>query len=115
MALVSGAEFAQARPGELQDRPLRGPWWHETGSAGSTTAARNGFITHFSDPSPVLSTGPGELHASSKASRTEPSGSPRAPHLNAPDAVLRFAEPADPTEVQLQPGTWLVRADRLRP
>lgn len=33
---------------------------------------------------------------------------------NAPDAVLRFAEPVDPTEVQFQPGTWLVRAGAIK-
>ena len=33
---------------------------------------------------------------------------------NAPDAVLRFAEPVDPTEVQFQPGTWLVRAAAIK-
>lgn len=33
---------------------------------------------------------------------------------NAPDAVLRFAQPVDPTEVQFQPGTWLVRAAAIR-
>lgn len=29
---------------------------------------------------------------------------------HAPDAVRRFQTPVDPTEVQFQPGTWLVRA-----
>lgn len=33
---------------------------------------------------------------------------------NASDAVLRFAEPVDPTEVQFQPGTWLVRAAAIK-
>ena len=33
---------------------------------------------------------------------------------NAPDAVLRFAEPVNPTEVQFQPGTWLVRAGAIK-
>lgn len=33
---------------------------------------------------------------------------------NAPDAVLRFAEAVDPTEVHFQPGTWLVRAAAIK-
>ena len=33
---------------------------------------------------------------------------------NAPDALLRFAESVDPTEVQFQPGTWLVRAGAIK-
>lgn len=33
---------------------------------------------------------------------------------DATDAVLRFGEPVDPTEVQFQPGTWLVRAATIK-
>lgn len=33
---------------------------------------------------------------------------------DAEDAVLRFAEPIDPSEVQFQPGTWLVRASTIK-
>ena len=33
---------------------------------------------------------------------------------NSPDAVLRFAERVDPSEVQFQPGTWLVRAGAIK-
>lgn len=33
---------------------------------------------------------------------------------DAPDAVLRFAEPVDPAEIQFQPGTWLVRAAAIK-
>jgi hypothetical protein len=33
---------------------------------------------------------------------------------NAPDAVLRFSAPVDRTEVQFQPGTWLVRAAAIK-
>ncbi len=34
---------------------------------------------------------------------------------DAADAVLRFGEPLDPTEIQFQPGTWLVRAADIKP
>lgn len=33
---------------------------------------------------------------------------------DAEDAVLRFAEPIDASEVQFQPGTWLVRASTIK-
>lgn len=33
---------------------------------------------------------------------------------DAPDALVRFAEPFDPSEIQFQPGTWLVRASAAR-
>jgi uncharacterized protein len=33
---------------------------------------------------------------------------------DADDAVLRFAEPVDPNEIQFQPGTWLVRAAAVK-
>jgi hypothetical protein len=33
---------------------------------------------------------------------------------DAEDAVLRFAQPIDQSEVQFQPGTWLVRASAIR-
>lgn len=33
---------------------------------------------------------------------------------DAPDAVLRFAEPQDPGEIEFQPGTWMVRASAAR-
>ena len=33
---------------------------------------------------------------------------------NAPDAVLRFSAAMDPTEIQFQPGTWLVRASVIK-
>lgn len=33
---------------------------------------------------------------------------------DATDAVVRFAESQDPTEIQFQPGTWLVRASAAR-
>ena len=33
---------------------------------------------------------------------------------NADDAVLRFGEPIDPSEIQFQPGTFLVRAATMR-
>ena len=32
----------------------------------------------------------------------------------APDAVRRFAAPVDPSEIQFQPGTWLVRASAIK-
>lgn len=34
---------------------------------------------------------------------------------DAPDAVLRFSSTIDPSEIQFQPGTWLVRASAIRP
>ncbi|WP_420620771.1 ATP-binding protein [Candidatus Poriferisocius sp.] len=34
---------------------------------------------------------------------------------DAADAVLRFGEPLDPTEIQFQPGTWLARAADIKP
>jgi hypothetical protein len=33
---------------------------------------------------------------------------------NAPDSVLRFGNEPDPSEIQFQPGTWLVRASAIR-
>jgi hypothetical protein len=33
---------------------------------------------------------------------------------DAEDAVLRFAQPLDPSEVQFQPGAWLVRASAIK-
>jgi hypothetical protein len=33
---------------------------------------------------------------------------------NAEDAVLRFSKPIDPSEIQFQPGTWLVRAATIK-
>lgn len=33
---------------------------------------------------------------------------------SAEDAVLRFSQPLDPTEVEFQPGTWLVRASAIK-
>ena len=33
---------------------------------------------------------------------------------DAEDAVLRFAQPIEPSEVQFQPGTWLVRASAIK-
>ena len=33
---------------------------------------------------------------------------------DAEDAVLRFAQTVDPTEIQFQPGTWLVRAATIK-
>jgi hypothetical protein len=33
---------------------------------------------------------------------------------DAEDAVLRFSQSIDPTEIQFQPGTWLVRAATIR-
>jgi hypothetical protein len=33
---------------------------------------------------------------------------------DAEDAVLRFSKPIDPSEIQFQPGTWLVRAATIK-
>lgn len=33
---------------------------------------------------------------------------------DADDAVLRFADPTDPSEIEFQPGTWLVRAAAMK-